>query len=73
MIKFNIVLIAIYILLRGGINLYIRGLSHLDLLRISVKKYTKSEELIFMLSGFLYIMMWICIVISCVMILFKYL
>ena len=57
MIKFTIVLIAIYILLRGGINLYIRGLSHLDLLRISVKKYTKSEELIFMLSGFLYIMM----------------
>ena len=73
MIKFTIVLVAIYILLRGGINLYIHGLSHLDLFRINVKKYTKSECLIFMLFGFLHIMMWICIVISCVMILFKYL
>lgn len=73
MIKFTIILLAIYILLRGGIKLYIDGLSTLDKLRISSKTYTKLESMTFILFGLLHIIMWVCIVISGVMIVFEYL
>lgn len=73
MIKFTIILVAIYILLRGGSKFYIDSLSILDKLRISLKEYTKLESILFLLFGLLHILMWICIVISGVMMAFQYL
>lgn len=73
MIKFTIILIAIYILSKGGGQLYIDGLSYTDKLRITFKHYTKFEHIVFTLIGVLNIVMWICVVVSSVMILFKFL
>lgn len=73
MIKFTIILIAIYILSKGGAQMYIDSLSHTDKFRITISYYTKFERIVFTLVGILRIVMWICVVVSGVMILFKYL
>ena len=73
MIKFTIILIAIYILSKGGAQLYIDSLSHTDKFRIAIKCCTKFERIAFTLIGVLRIVMWICVVVSGVMILFKFL
>lgn len=63
-IKFTIVLFVIYLLFKGVLGLYLNSLDSVSKIRISLKKYTDNESLVFLIFGLLYITTYVCTIVS---------
>lgn len=63
-IKFTIVLLVVYLLFKGVLVLYLNSLDSASKIRMSLKKYTDNENLVFTILGLLHITTYACTIVS---------
>ena len=73
MIKFSIIFIVLYFVLNILLRLYVKGLSRVDQLRISVGNVTKGEQISFMILGAMKVLSIIFVAIDVIILVVKYL
>ena len=74
-IKFTIVLVAVYFLFKGGLAVYVNTFDNQKKIALSNHDYngfSSNELAVFEVFGLLHITMYICVVISIALVIFKW-